>query len=323
LDLPLGIHSTMGGPSWDIVTPLDICIDLLIQSGGIEPEFGQKERLVPGYALELGGSACIFASQAAKLGLRVLGLGEVGSDPFGEFALATLRLAGVDCVSVRIGKGVQTGIGVAICKDDGDRAILTFLGSIDGARGSDFTQSVLAGARHVHISSYYLMKSLRPALPDILARARSLGLSTSLDTNWDPDEKWMGEVEEILPFIDVLLPNQNEVLALGGSQNLELAIDRLADIVPTLAVKLGERGSLVRTRGEEIRLPARNVRVVDTVGAGDSFDAGFIYGWLNGRGPRRCLEIANACGGLSTEAAGGTAAQPTGSRLAEFLGGAP
>jgi sugar/nucleoside kinase (ribokinase family) len=148
-------------------------------------------------------------------------------------------------------------------------------------------------------------------------------LSTSLDTNWDPDEKWMGEVEKILPFIDVLLPNQNEVLALGGSQDLELAIDRLADIVPTLAVKLGERGSLVRTRGEEIRLPARNVRVVDTVGAGDSFDAGFIYGWLSGRGPRRCLEIANACGGLSTEAAGGTAAQPTGSRLAEFLGGAP
>ena len=132
----------------------------------------------------------------------------------------------------------------------------------------------------------------------------------SLDTNWDPSGEWRG-IEELLHPVDVLLPNENEAKALTGQSSLETVSDMLSQKVDTLAIKLGNRGALARQGTVSASCPAIPLQVVDTIGAGDSFDAGFLYGWLNGWELVKSLQLAVACGSLSTRAAGGTAAQPT------------
>jgi sugar/nucleoside kinase (ribokinase family) len=161
----------------------------------------------------------------------------------------------------------------------------------------------------LHLGSYFLLSKLRPALSEIFADARQQGLTTSLDTNWDPLNQW--DVGDLLNHTDLFLPNQVEAQQITKQPDLQGALDKLADIVPTLAIKMGAKGGLARQGQAVLQLPPPPVNIVDTVGAGDSFDAGFLYGYLNHWPLERSLRLALACGSLSTRAAGGTEAQPT------------
>jgi sugar/nucleoside kinase (ribokinase family) len=114
-----------------------------------------------------------------------------------------------------------------------------------------------------------------------------------------------------LPECDVFLPNETEACAIVGCDDLDKAVDALSTQIPTLAVKLGAQGGLARQSESVARAPALPVRVVDTTGAGDSFDAGFLYGVLKGWSLEASLRLACACGSLSTRMAGGTAGQAT------------
>lgn len=152
-----------------------------------------------------------------------------------------------------------------------------------------------------------MLEELRPQVPELFRFAREKGLTTSLDTNWDPQEKW--GIAEVLPYCDVFLPNENELLNISGENNIDAGIEKISKQVLVLAVKLGEKGAIARRGGELVVSPALKVNVIDTVGAGDSFDAGFIFGWLNGLTLQKSLEIACACGSLSTKSAGGTSGQ--------------
>jgi sugar/nucleoside kinase (ribokinase family) len=175
---------------------------------------------------------------------------------------------------------------------------------------------LLRGARHVHVSSFFLQRRLRDELPAALGEAKSAGATVSIDPNWDPREEWDGGLLEALSSADLLFVNGEEVRRIAGEDEVEAAARKLAERGAKVVVKLGAEGALAVRDDEIVRASAPQVEVADTVGAGDSFDAGFLAGFLSGRSDQESLALACACGALSTRAAGGTAAQPT---LAEAM----
>lgn len=295
-----------------------MCVDFLVDLGDIEPEFGQKEKLVKGYTLELGGSTSIFASQAAKLGLRSAGIGKVGDDVFGTIILEALSKTGVISDHIHKDPNIKTGVGVALCKKD-DRAILTYMGSIDALEKKDFDYSIIENTRHIHIGSYYLMKGLQPHYIDILQHAKQNGVTISLDTNWDPDERWESGIWDILPYVDIFLPNANEAMGITKMKTPADAFKMLADNVRIVAVKKGHEGSSAFHNGNEYVAAPLQITVADAVGAGDNFDAGFVYGFLSGKDITTCLKMGNICGALSATKHGGIAGQPQKHLLLEYL----
>ncbi|PJF47238.1 MAG: carbohydrate kinase [Candidatus Thermofonsia Clade 3 bacterium] len=293
---------------FDLLLPGEINPDLIL-SGDVEPQFGQAEKRVDSAHLTVGSSSVITACGAARLGLKVAFIGICGADLFGRFMLEEMQLRGVDTSAVLVDPLQATGLTVILNKGH-DRAMLTFPGAIAALRADQVSDDLLRRARHLHVASYFLQDALRPGLPDLFHRARALGLTTSLDTNWDPAGRWEG-VLDLLPLVDVFLPNAAEACALSGETDVTRAARRLADLARTVAVKLGAEGALSVHAAQTIHVPSIPVDVVDTVGAGDTFDAGFLYGYLHGWTLEKSLRLAAICGALSTRAAGGVAAQPT------------
>jgi ribokinase len=296
-------------PMPDVLVLGDANPDLVLR-GDVVPRFGQAEQLLDGADLVLGGSAAIVACGLARLGVPTALAGVVGADPFGEFMREQLAAAGVDTRWLSTHPDAPTGLTVLLA-GTGDRAILTHLGAIATFDAASVDERVLGAARHVHAASFFLQPGLAAGLPGVFAAVRGRGATTSLDTNWDPAEEWAG-VAEVLPCVDVLLPNAAELLALAGETEPSAAAARITALGATVALKDGADGGAVWTPdGGHWTSPGADVAVVDTVGAGDSFDAGYISALVEGRAPGECLERAVVCGSLSTTAAGGTAAQPT------------
>ena len=300
----------------DILVAGEINPDLIL-TGDVTPEFGQVEKLVQEATLTIGSSSAIFACGAARLGLKVAFVGVCGDDLFGRFMLDEMQKRGVDVSNVILRADGQTGLSVTLNRG-ADRAILTHPGLIAALRVSDIPDRLLQNARHLHVASYFLQTNLRPDLPGLFQRARTFGLTTSLDTNYDPSETWTG-FNELLAVTNVFLPNEKEALSLSGESDVNLAVDSLGSRVETLAIKLGAKGALGVRDGEKVQVESIPVNVIDTVGAGDSFDAGFLYGYLNGWSLEKSLRLACMCGALSTQRAGGTAGQPTLDEAMKFL----
>ncbi len=297
--------------TYDVITFGDTCVDLIVSGGDILPRFGQAEQLVGDYALEMGGSCCIFACQAARLGLRTAVLGRVGDAAFGRLVVRRLEACGVDTRHIAVDPALKTGLGIALCTGD-DRAILTYVGSISALQAGDVTDALLGSARHLHYGSYYLHSGLRPHAVDILGRARALGLTTSLDTNWHPEAGWAGSVGEVLPLIDVFTPNEQEALHISGEETLDEAAARYrADGVRLVAIKRGARGARLYAKQGVLDCAVAPASGGDSIGAGDSFDAGFLAAWLRDLPLGQCLETACACGTAVAGAVGGLAGQLT------------
>lgn len=299
---------------FDVLVAGEINPDLIV-SGDVEPAFGQVEKLLEGAALTIGSSSAIFACGAARLGLKVTFVGRCGDDLFGRFMLEEMQQAGIDINHVIVVPGGSTGLSVILDRRI-DRAILTYPGLIPTLQAADISDAILQEARHLHVASYFLQTALQPDLPSLFSRARSLGLSTSLDTNYDPTERWAG-VADLFPVTNVLLPNEVEVCSLTRSTTVEEAVAMLSGKIETLVVKRGTQGALAVQAGRMVQVNTLPVKVKDTVGAGDSFDAGFVYGYLQGWSLEKSIRLAAVCGALSTRAAGGTDGQPT---LPEALG---
>lgn len=296
-------------PEYDVLVAGEINPDLILSGIGLGQRFEQQEVLVENAALTIGSSSAIFACGAARLGLRVAFIGVCGDDIFGKFMLDSMAERGVDVRPVIIDPDQRTGLSV-ILNHASHRVILTYVGSIAALLAEQVSDNWLARTRHLHIASYFLQTGLQVDLPDLFRRARSLGLSTSLDPNWDPAGEWRG-MTPALEVPTIFFPNEAEALALTQAESVADATQALAAQAPVVVVKLGAQGALARSGALVACAAAIPVKVVDTVGAGDSFDAGFIYGYLNGWPLETCLKLAVACGSLSTRASGGTGAQPT------------
>jgi sugar/nucleoside kinase (ribokinase family) len=285
--------------------------DVLVSGDDIAPVFGQHEKLADSITLAVGGSAAITAVAATRLGLRVALVAAVGDDAAGTFMLGQLSREGVDTSAVVVRPGVRTGMTVVASRGS-DRAILTATGAIATLSAADVPAWLIASARHVHVSSYFLVeRSLGPGLAGLLAQARQHGARTSLDTNWDPAGRWDGgRLAAILGQTDFLLPNEAEALHLASQADLGAAVAALAGPARTVVVKLGARGALCVTQTVRYRLKPPPVTAVDTTGAGDCFNAGLIAGLLGGRGVAEAAALGCAVGAASVTALGGTAACP-------------
>jgi sugar/nucleoside kinase (ribokinase family) len=322
LDNPFSWVREMGlplaGKPYDVITFGDMCVDLILTGQDVSPQFGQVEKLVDDYTLEMGGSCNIFACQCAKLGLRTAVLGRVGEDSFGRLILRRLQEAGVDTRFVIVDPALKTGIGVALCPP-GDRAILTYMGTINAVYPQDIIDEILSSTRHIHHGSFYLHTNLLPAVPEIFRRARALGATTSIDTNWDPADVWEGRLDEILPSTDVFMPNDQEAQRiyrrLSGSKTEAPSFDEAARFfldrgTGCVTIKAGKQGALVYTGDQTLRGQVEPVSGGDSIGAGDSFDGGFLAGWLRGLPAEECLRIGMACGRSVAAQIGGLAGQP-------------
>jgi sugar/nucleoside kinase (ribokinase family) len=310
----------LSSPDFDLVVIGDCNPDVLVLGPDVAPVFGQAEKLVDRMSLEIGGSASITAVAAARLGLRVALVAAVGPDAAGTFMLDALAKEGVDVSAVAVRDGLATGMTVALSRG-GDRAILTALGAMDSLTAADIPAGLFGRCRHVHVSSYFLLAdSLGPGLAAALAAFRAAGASTSLDTNWDPAQRWHDErLSAAIAQADLLLPNEAEALALSGSASVTAAALALMALGPQVAVKLGARGVLTGSASSELhQVSLPPVTPVDTTGAGDCFNAGLIAGLLRGLPLPRAAALGCATGALSTGALGGTAGAPGWQRAADL-----
>ena len=266
-----------------------------------------REHLASNLSITLGSSSAILAHNFALLGNRVAFHSAIGEDPFGEMCLARLAESGMDLSAVRRFPGKQTGLTVILPQPE-KRFILTYPGVMAEMRFEDLDIALILEARHLHLSSYFLQQALRPRVPDLFHIAKDAGLSTSLDTNDDPDDRWERDVLDVLPWVDVLLPNEREACRLAGVDDSLLALEFLAKKVPVVIMKRGEKGAIARRGCELVEASSPKIAAVDTIGAGDSFDAGFLHQFIRGAKIEECLKYGNLTGALSTTRSGGTEA---------------
>jgi len=289
----------------DCLVAGDANADLLID-GIAKLEF-EKEKLATDMNLVLGGSSSIFAFNLARLGAKVGFVGVVGDDFFGTFVTERLRWAGVDVRAVKRLCRTKTGLTIW-CQKGRQRAGITYNGTIAMLRARDVSDRELRSARHLHVGAYFLLEKLHSGAAALFRRAKKLGLTTSLDCNYDPAETWDSGIRQVLQFTDVFFPNEIEALRLTNCRNVEDAATELAKLSRIAVVKLGARGALVCTGGKLFRVPAVKTRVVDTTGAGDSFDAGFLASFLKGGSIEASARAGAAAGARAVSAVGGTAA---------------
>ena len=292
-------------PRFDVTVAGELNLDLILY--GVPEELPrERELLADRMMLTLGGSSSIVAHNLAALGNRVGFQSRIGDDRFGQIALEQLQQSGVDVTRVRRVTGAtKTGLTV-ILQRQAWRNIVTYAGTIAELCWEDLDLDYLADSRHFHLCSYYLQRALRPRVGELFQRLKSAGLTISLDTNDDPDDEWQGGLYDILRHVDVFLPNEREARKAAGTEDLELAIRKLAELVPVVVVKLGRDGAMAQRGTERFISPAQIVDAVDPVGAGDSFDAGFIHQYLRGADMPACLASGNMAGALSTTRSGGT-----------------
>jgi sugar/nucleoside kinase (ribokinase family) len=306
------------------VARFDVCVvgeinpDLILYGlpKDLQPE---RESLIQGFRLTLGSSSAIFAHNLSVLGARVGMVSKIGPDALGKMALDWLSSGGVDVTRVLQGPGATaTGLTVILAQAS-ERFILTYPGTMFELRYEDLDLDYVFSARHLHISSYFLQEALRPKIADLFCEARRKGLTTSLDTNDDPEDLWGDDVREVLRHVDIFLPNEREAKRIARTDDLGRAIADLGELVEIVAVKLGSQGAVARKGASEWRCGGVHVNAVDTVGAGDSFDAGFIHRYLQGASVEECLKYANLAGAYSTTRNGGTEAYRERDETAAFF----
>jgi sugar/nucleoside kinase (ribokinase family) len=302
-------------PKLDIAIAGEINLDLILY-GLPEQMPTERELLASDFTITLGSSSAILAHNLAALGSRVGFVSKVGDDSFGLLAMDRLRERGVDLT--RVVHGTKSGV-TLILPHGPQRHILTYPGTISELRFSELDLEYLASARHFHMSSLFLQRELLPHVPELFRRMKSACLTTSLDTNDDPDDRWDAILDAILPHVDILLPNEREAMKMSRTDDIEAALLRLAQKVGTVVVKMGASGAVAIQDGQRFAAPAVPVTVIDPVGAGDSFDAGFLHQFLRGADIAQCLAYGNLCGAFSTTACGGTEAFRHAASMERFL----
>ena len=305
-------------PRFDITIAGELNLDLILY-GLPEQLAPERELLADRMMLTLGSSSAIVAHNLAALGSRVGFQSRIGDDPLGQISLERLRQGKVDVSEIRVVSGQTTTGLTVILHHQAWRNILTYAGTIAELSWGDLDLAYLADSRHFHLSSYYLHKALRPRVGELFQYLKSKGLTISLDTNDDPDDRWEGALNEVLKYVDLFLPNEREACKAAGTEDLEDAVKKLANLVPLVVVKLGRNGAIAQRGLERFVSLAKVVEPVDTVGAGDSFDAGFLHQFVRGADIETCLASGNLAGALSTTRPGGTEAFRDAAHRKKFL----
>ena len=292
---------------FDVIVVGELNVDLILNKIDSFPEMG-KEKLAKEMTLTLGSSSAIFAANLSSLGAKAAFIGKIGKDSFGDLVLKSLNEKKVNTDYIIADEKTKTGATVVLNYDE-DRAMVTHPGAMEELSIDDISLEHLSTAKHLHVSSIFLQPKIKNKILDLLIKAKKAGLTTSLDPQWDPNEKWDLNLREILPFVDVFLPNETELSHLTDESDTDKALKMLSPFANLIAVKLGSKGSALLRNGNISIQPAYfNENVVDAIGAGDSFDAGFISKFVKGESAIECQRFGNLCGAINTTAAGGTGA---------------
>lgn len=301
----------------DIVVVGELNMDLILTGLPSFLEMG-KNKLSKDMDFTLGSASAIFASNIAKLGKKVGFLGKIGDDILGDYILQNLLSRNVDTSKIIRDKNEKTGICVSISFPK-NYAMASFPGVRESFCLEDIDFDYISKARHMHLSSYYLQTGMKEGCAELFKHAKELGLTTSFDSDNDPSGKWDSSILDTLQYVDVFLPNENEALHISRCDDLQSALNVLSEIVNTVVIKTGKNGAWVKNREQTIHANAFKIDVVDTTGAGDSFNSGFIYQYLNGADIDKCVLWGNACAAISTTKIGGTTSFPEVTELEHFF----
>lgn len=297
----------MSTKKYDVIIVGELNVDLILNNIEGDIEIG-KEVFSRNMTLTLGSSSAIFASNLSVLGTNVSFVGRIGKDSFGDLVVNSLKKSGVDVSNLIDTPANYTGITVAMSYGD-DRAMVTYPGAMSDLKVADITEQKLSEARHLHVSSIFLQEGLLPEVHLLFQKAKSLGLTTSLDPQWDPSEEWAVDLEKLLPYVDIFLPNESELMAMTGTDSIEEGVKRILPFSNNIVVKQGTKGVTLFSKNSRIDVPAfLNKEVVDAIGAGDSFNSGFINAFIKGKEIAKCLEEGAIAGAINTTASGGTTA---------------
>ena len=305
---------------FDISVVGELNADLILYGlpATLEPE---REHLADDFAITLGSSSAIFAHNISLLGSRVGFISCIGGDPLGKFCVDRLQESGVDVSGVKLLSGKTTGVTVILPLSK-QRQILTYLGTTLDLQFDHLDLNFLRSASHFHLSSFFLLRGLRPRIPELFSQMKHSGLTTSLDTNDDPEGLWGDDVKAVLKSVDIFLPNEREACKLAGASDVQDALEALSRLVPMVVIKCGPNGVIAKRGKNQFHSPSLSVQPVDTVGAGDSFNAGFLHKFMLRCNLEECLEFGNAVAALSTTRTGGTEALRDRSHRESFLQGA-
>jgi sugar/nucleoside kinase (ribokinase family) len=291
----------------DVIVIGELNVDIILNEIESLPVIG-KEIMANCMTVTLGSSSAIFASNLSSLGNKVSFIGKVGKDNFADLIMASLESKNVDTTHIIKSASLSTGATIVLNYDQ-NRANITYPGAMDDLSLKDIDFSFLSTARHMHFSNCFMQPGIRNELVTLFRKAKGFGLTTSFDPQWDPEEKWDLPLKELLPCVDVFLPNLQEFKFLTRSTTIEEGIKKLKDFTHYIIIKNGSEGVMAWDGDCLISQPAFvNDRVVDCIGAGDSFNAGFIMDFIANKPFRKCLETGALTGAINTTSAGGTGA---------------
>jgi sugar/nucleoside kinase (ribokinase family) len=269
--------------------------------------------LVESIEYHVGGNGANTTIALASLGIPARLIGAVGNDYQARLVCERLRSAGVDTRWLRTANA-PTAASIAVVNQSGERMFLHRLGASNEAFPSplDFPADLIERMRHYHLASLFMLPRLREHAAETLIRARRAQLTTSLDTNWDPQGRWMRDLMPCLPHLDFVFVNEDEARMLTGASSPSGAAGvLLSKGVQTVIVKLGSRGCAVHTLDSAYDCPGFSVGAKDTTGAGDCFVAGFLAARLRGESLAEAGRFANAVAAKSVEKIGGAVGIPS------------
>ncbi|MCL2379123.1 MAG: carbohydrate kinase family protein [Defluviitaleaceae bacterium] len=295
---------------YDVLAIGELNVDLVMAGFTTPPTLGQ-EIFADSLSLVLGSSTAIAACAMSAIGLGVGFYGKTGTDPYGQVVMDFLKRYQVDTSFVQADSAIKTGITVALSCGY-DRALCTFMGdSIDGFTAYEVPDEAIKSARHIHVGSFFLQPKIREGLCELFAKARSYGVTTSLDAGWDDTRVFDYGIRDVLAHTDFFFPNETEAAHITGHEDVPSAARELAQYCKTAIVKCGEKGAYMVSGDTVLEGKPYPTTPIDTTGAGDTFNAGFLYAYLNGKSFEECLKYGNAAGSISVTRMGGTTACPT------------
>lgn len=291
---------------FDVLVAGELNADIIFNRINKMPQIGEEQKAEE-LNVTMGSSTAIFASNSSSLGLSVCFSGKVGNDSFGELVTSTLESNGVNTSHIIIDPDVQTGATVILGIGD-SRMMVTYPGAMEQFSGSDIPDSLFSRCRHFHTSSIFFQPALKNDLVSVLKRAKEQGMTTSMDTQWDPEETWDLGLNQLLPHLDFFMPNEKEFLNIAGVDNLDEAFDKYSDTGCCLVIKNGADGVTLKSKNQILRESALKIsEFADAIGAGDSFNAGFIRAFLDSKPLDECLKQGIRTATASLLAPGGTA----------------
>ena len=296
------------GEQMDVLSLGIFVVDVL---GKPIDHFPEKGKLVLFDELEIhtGGCANNTAIALTRLGVSVGTMGKIGNDRFGDLILHTLAENQVDTAGIQQNVNVNTSFTFVAIASDGERSFCHYIGANGELSEDDLNWDIIKTAKILHIAGALVMPRFDgQPMANVLQKAKTLGITTSLDTAWDATGKWLETLEPCLPFVDIFLPSLTEAQHLTGKSEVrEISTFFRNYGISTIGLKMGERGSYVSTPEEELFVPAYPVNIVDATGAGDAYVAGFLTGTVKGWDLKTTAELASATGAACVTAIGTTA----------------